>query len=39
MKVLTLILSFLLAASCANVRHPDARAQPARSEFRNLQKG
>ncbi len=37
MKILTLILSFFLAASCANVRQPDAPAQPARSEFRNLQ--
>lgn len=37
MKILTLAVSFLLAAACANVRQPVAQAQPARSEFRNLQ--
>lgn len=37
MKTAVLILSLLLAASCANVRRPDAQARPARSEFRNLQ--
>jgi hypothetical protein len=37
MKIATLVFTIVLAASCANVRQPEAEPFAARSEFRNLQ--
>ena len=37
MKIVSVVFSLLLIASCANVRQPDAAPPAPRSEFKNLQ--